>query len=867
MDKVLFDFKAVDTTPAQTRCYETGVCMGINSLGLPCHKDGFNMGTTLANELPYDFFSSHISYKHLFFKKCMDKRCKTCKQALAIQINESSNNVFCKSFNVIYGIICDTCNLIYIGQTKNCFNIRINGHRSDIKKFQDNFKNDIELKHFQNHNFDNAKLVILDIITSCKDRLIAENMYIGKFGALYPYGLNSTLNNKSFKSYSNVYAVLNTFVYPKSKYRGTRSKNKYKIKRDINNYINRVNFKEVNFINILQLKKQLFSCKLKELKWFLKYSFNDFKFHNSQIKDILLDIIKYRLKISSTTDVLKDKKLDKEYFVLKFENKLFDLVNINNVIEKCKMLFPIKNMCNIQTTFSYGKTLKSIICNYNSHSMNLESIKAEECYCSLEKYSKFVDKDHKHIITGNLDIIENNKLKYFMEMGSKFRPCYYSKHYNVVSKFSKEVDFFIAKVSYKYNWPVEGFKLWKQQLIKLFNIEYLKKQKIKKFKTGFFKQDIKDSIKDLKSKFIITTVDKADNNFAIICKSFYKKLLLSEYLLNNTYLPISQTELIIKRNLLKIAKNGNVSINNFNFPYLFATVKFHKTPVKFRFVTCSTNCYNKVACKQFFFYLNKILNEILKDNNCKIIINNSKVLNFLKTVKDCKCIETFDFENLFTNIPHNNIKDICVYFYNNYNHLFSCNIKKWLNLVDLCVFNNILYNGISFVKQSKGIPMGTSYSSAFANLFLHFYENKYFLNSNIIIFRYIDDLLVYNCDNFSDIFKDIYPDVLNLKKTSNDNIINFLDLKIKIVDSTCQVGLYDKRKDFNFKVKSLANWDSNLSKKVFRNITVSQLTRINNICNNSEELNIASQSLRKTACENGYPLKFIDNIFNNFRSF
>jgi len=77
---------------------------------------------------------------------------------------------------------------------------------------------------------------------------------------------------------------------------------------------------------------------------------------------------------------------------------------------------------------------------------------------------------------------------------------------------------------------------------------------------------------------------------------------------------------------------------------------------------------------------------------------------------------------------------------------------------------------------------------------------------------------------------DIYPDVLNLKKTSDNKIINFLDLCIKIVDNSCQFGISDKR---NFQLKSLANWNSNLSKRIFKNIIVSQMSRI--IYSNSEK--------------------------------
>jgi len=96
----------------------------------------------------------------------------------------------------------------------------------------------------------------------------------------------------------------------------------------------------------------------KLIKWFLKNFFNDFKFPSSQIKDILLGILKYTLRISSTTNQLKNKKLDKEYFVLKFENKLLDRMNINDVIEKCNKLFPSTKCAISKLHFHIVKHLK-----------------------------------------------------------------------------------------------------------------------------------------------------------------------------------------------------------------------------------------------------------------------------------------------------------------------------------------------------------------------------------------------------------------------------------------------------------------------------------------------------------------------------
>ena len=58
--------------------------------------------------------------------------------------------------------------------------------------------------------------------------------------------------------------------------------------------------------------------------------------------------------------------------------------------------------------------------------------------------------------------------------------------------------------------------------------------------------------------------------------------------------------------------------------------------------------------------------------------------------------------------------------------------------------------------------MGNSFSSPFANIFLFYYETN-FIKHNINIFRYIKDIIVFNCDNFKKISLSIYPKELALK--------------------------------------------------------------------------------------------------------
>ena len=90
-----------------------------------------------------DLFKSDplISYCHI--SKCGNKRCKTC-DILGTSSNFTSSltnksyctrafdDINCKTCNVVYGITCSHCGLIYVGETKGQLNKRISGHRFHI---------------------------------------------------------------------------------------------------------------------------------------------------------------------------------------------------------------------------------------------------------------------------------------------------------------------------------------------------------------------------------------------------------------------------------------------------------------------------------------------------------------------------------------------------------------------------------------------------------------------------------------------------------------------------------------------------------------------------------------------------------------
>ena len=74
---------------------------------------------------------------------CGDKRCKCCRHmqhssSYTSKVTGKQYTIFCtvncKSVNIIYILECSVCGLQYVGESKQPFHKRLNGHRSDLTK-------------------------------------------------------------------------------------------------------------------------------------------------------------------------------------------------------------------------------------------------------------------------------------------------------------------------------------------------------------------------------------------------------------------------------------------------------------------------------------------------------------------------------------------------------------------------------------------------------------------------------------------------------------------------------------------------------------------------------------------------------------
>ena len=134
-------------------------------------------------------------------KPCGNKRCMTCIQILTSQTfcSQATDSVYtifcnvnCKTKNSIYLLQCK-CGKQYVGESKQEFHKRLNGHRSDLR-----CKPDLPLsRHLRSpgHSEDDFKRLTITIIDhnitwSGEERVARERFWIRKLKTLAPNGIN-----------------------------------------------------------------------------------------------------------------------------------------------------------------------------------------------------------------------------------------------------------------------------------------------------------------------------------------------------------------------------------------------------------------------------------------------------------------------------------------------------------------------------------------------------------------------------------------------------------------------------------------------------------------------------------------------------
>ena len=405
---------------------------------------------------------------------------------------------------------------------------------------------------------------------------------------------------------------------------------------------------------------------------------------------IALDIIKSKLFVEPS---LPSKRHVPKYRCnISFVNKALDFINLPKIL--CSEM--VVNNCPLQlemsdipmVVYSLSEPIRSKIFNYHEFVNNLDlhnfvSDNNSVVCCCNDFDPSFTNKDHGHIITGDLNIINNNKLRKLISKGPKYREPALINWKDARNQITIGLDQYIDQVTSDKGLNKAYFSEWKNIILNLVDnkIDLLKtKIKPKNVQPVLKDTTVKNTLKSLKDKFVIVPIDKAANNVAFICKRFYASVIAKELNykvqpnhddINKTYQQIhdKSKEAVIDEHKKFLAKN-NITLDQKmeTLPTMYWIPKMHKNPVGFRFIIASPRCSIKPLSKDitsiFKLFYKKVERYHLKGriwsgiNKFWVIQNNKPVINSILNINKrgaARHISTFDFSTLYTKIPHDKL--------------------------------------------------------------------------------------------------------------------------------------------------------------------------------------------------------------------
>lgn len=745
------------------------------------------------------------------------------------------------------------------------------------------------------------------------DLLLLEDYWIEKLGTAFPLGLNDKKKGTGNISQDR---VMNYFSGQIARYKRGRGNGKKKVqpKKSLDTIESDINRLKDNISSEHSIYKTLKCYSLSDLDTLYSLSQNN----SGLIYNVCSSFCS---TFSPKYHQSKSESSNREFIVVPFNCKFIDNLNLKSIFSDTSVidLLPIliQSFTPLQIYYEYNDPISLSICNYASFLKKLsisdiKSILDSPCDCHS---SPFNYPPHGHVVTGNLDIVDNVELREVLSYGCKYRIPTFKSPDEIYMSVTEAVDKFIKSKSRKYCQKEVKFSDWKEKVLSIVSnrIEYYKKNFPETFEikeNTLEKDDVKRSLKLLKSKYIICSIDKASGNFSFICKKFYVKTLVNEMgfdpnnlecIGNDTYKPCSEDETHYVHKIsesLKERFNVQVEDKNLRLARIFWNPKLHKNPYKARFIAGARFCVTKQLNVQVNCCL-KLLRKYFK-KYCEAIYNNSGInmfwsidssSEFLEAIKnsDVYNIQVYDFTTLYTRLDlievENMINEVVDLIFSDRNR-YICISKRDSNT---CFFSNktydshacfsqddlkeavkfIIYNtyvvfgGIVFI-QTKGIPMGGNSSSPIADLTVGKKEFNYMkrllqekkmglakiLSNNK---RYVDDLSIINYLYFHKLIKDIYPNSLEMERAgSNNKIINYLDLNVNISTEGLEISVYNKTDDFNFHVVSLTFPHSNIPTEVGYNVFSSQVLRYGNVCTRLDIFTSHLHKIFKILVDRGY---------------
>ena len=381
--------------------------------------------------------------------RCGGSRCKTCKHlvvgnSFASNVTGKSYNISCPrgsircgTKNVIYVISCRKCGVQYVGETSQTLRARFNNHRNRLKQLCGLYL----YHHFNSdgHSLDDINImpieeVVLeqtDGMTLPSKRLQREEYWYRELCSVYPYGLNDNIRGVGNVSKSDerliVYTLFNKQKRKFRKRRLQRKKRKVNVNTVEEQLKSRLNkYKSIDFT--LSIRAYVLNLPRSKLGIVVDVTENLVLHEKISARTLLLvkDLVAYRLrcKVMQNKTNLDRESCDRQYMNVPFHDKGMDMVDLPRLLNSKKVGAAIPNYLKGLppiVSYTYTRTIggKIFINRRAVEELDVENgTEGMQCSCSSSEYKYDLC---GHVLTGDLSIIRDVKLRNLIRKGPVFR--------------------------------------------------------------------------------------------------------------------------------------------------------------------------------------------------------------------------------------------------------------------------------------------------------------------------------------------------------------------------------------------------------------------------------------------------------------
>ncbi len=319
--------------------------------------------------------------------------------------------------------------------------------------------------------------------------------------------------------------------------------------------------------------------------------------HALQLSKILSIFIKRNVLHSFSSSA---SFLGRDLIISVFVSSRMDGLNLSSILDlpsvlDCLPPFVRKFWSPPLVAWKYVKTSGQEFFNYGALGRSVRASQVNKNYSlwlCLFRFPSFVDSHHGHVISANLNILSRPSLIELFSRGTKFRSGFLSM-LSIEEAIDKGLKKFVNKQEELLG--VQGIlSEWKAKVLLFVQ---------KRTCASFVVQTSSDSslsvplgdldhLKILQQSFVITYMDKCCNNFLFVCKKFYVSSVFSE--LNSpvgAYEVSNLAQSVILKSHLSFNKAHNFKGVKCGPRLLFlcAVWKFHKNPIKPRFICAASS--------------------------------------------------------------------------------------------------------------------------------------------------------------------------------------------------------------------------------------------------------------------------------------